>query len=44
MGINLETYSADELQELEKDLDLSLKNIRARKVSMRAVNELTCFI
>ncbi|KAL8101201.1 agamous-like MADS-box protein AGL19 [Apium graveolens] len=31
MGVNLETYSVDELQELEKDLDLSLKNIRARK-------------
>lgn len=31
MGVNLETYSVDELQEIEKDLDLSLKNIRARK-------------
>ncbi|KAK1384894.1 K-box domain-containing protein [Heracleum sosnowskyi] len=31
LGVGLEAYTVDELQELEKDLDLSLKNIRARK-------------
>ncbi|WOG81698.1 hypothetical protein DCAR_0100849 [Daucus carota subsp. sativus] len=31
LGVGLESYTVDELQELEKDLDLSLKNIRARK-------------
>lgn len=31
LGVGLEAYTVDELQELENDLDLSLKKIRARK-------------
>lgn len=31
LGVGLEAYTVDELQELENDLDLSLKKIRTRK-------------
>lgn len=34
MGVGLESYSVDELQKIENDLDQSLKKIRARKYEL----------
>lgn len=38
MGVGLESYTVDELQKIENDLDRSLKHIRARKVCLHALD------
>lgn len=38
MGVGLESYTVEELQKIEIDLDRSLKHIRARKVCIHALD------